>query len=82
MSQDLKSDEEIDWAYKTIDSFKVALDRACAKPELINGVLNEMIVKFISLLESFTILANGEHRLQIYELAKTYAEVMKIWARQ
>jgi len=76
-----QSSEEIDYAYKVIDGFKLAFDKAQANPALIDIVYGEVLGKLGTLLEAIMIITEREHRQAVFELAKSYLGMVSAWAK-
>lgn len=81
MSQKV-SEEEVDYAYSVIDAFKQAYIDATTNTEKVNTVFKETLEKLGDLFEATMILAEEQHRVVIYDLAKAYLVMVKKWAQK
>lgn len=81
-SSQQQSNEEVDYAYKVIDVFKIAFDKVQANPTNADKIFGEILSKFGTLLEALMILTEREHRQSVYELATSYLRMIGAWAKR
>ena len=82
MSQKQKAnEEEIDYAYKVIESFKKSFDEALVNDMIREKVFSELLGKFGTLLEAIVIITEVAHKQVIGEMAMSYLRMVKEWTK-